>query len=56
MLAEVHDMIEIAKEMGKSKDPLVRQKMAQLYIEDNVIKYTGLRSLSRQLHGMTPGP
>jgi alkylation response protein AidB-like acyl-CoA dehydrogenase len=48
-------MIEMAKAMDKNKDPLVRQKMAQLFIEGNVIKYTGLRALSKQLHGMTPG-
>jgi alkylation response protein AidB-like acyl-CoA dehydrogenase len=41
--------------MGKNKDPLVRQKLAQLFIEGNVIKYTGLRALSRQLQGKTPG-
>jgi len=51
----VEDMIEMAKAMDKNKDPLVRQKMAQLFIEGNVIKYTGLRALSKQLHGMTPG-
>jgi alkylation response protein AidB-like acyl-CoA dehydrogenase len=39
-----------------SKDPTVRQKLAQFYIEANVAKYIGLRVLTRQLRGLNPGP
>jgi len=39
-----------------SKQPATRQKLAQLYIEANVLKYIGLRALTRQLRGETPGP
>ncbi|MDP2920333.1 MAG: acyl-CoA dehydrogenase family protein [Dehalococcoidia bacterium] len=53
---QIKDMVQLAKETGKNKDPLVRQKLAQYFIEGNVVKYTGLRALSRQLHGLTPGP
>jgi alkylation response protein AidB-like acyl-CoA dehydrogenase len=52
----IQDMIQLAKETGRNKDVLVRQKIAQYSIEGNVIKYTGLRALSRQLHGVSPGP
>ena len=52
----IKDMVQMAKELDKAGDPLVRQKLAQYFIEGNVIKYTGLRALSRQLRGMSPGP
>src|SRR3990172_1941138 len=39
-----------------SKDPVTRQKIAQFYIEASVGKYIGLRALTRQLRGQTPGP
>jgi len=56
----IKDLTVIAKEMkhnGKplSKDPVVRQKLAQFHIEANVLKYMGLRTLTRQLRGESPG-
>jgi acyl-CoA dehydrogenase len=60
-LTTVSNIIELAhrtKRNGRpvSEDPLVRQKIAQFYIEANVGKYIGLRALTRQLRGQTPGP
>ncbi len=57
----VKDLIKLAQETERdgqplSKDPLVRQKLAQFYIEGNVLKYTGLRALTGQLRGERPGP
>jgi alkylation response protein AidB-like acyl-CoA dehydrogenase len=39
-----------------SRDPLMRQKLAQLYIETNVLKYIGLRTLTHRLRHGRPGP
>ncbi len=60
-LTTISNLIELAREMKRngqplSKDPVVRQKIAQFYIEANVAKYIGLRALTRQLRGQTPGP
>jgi alkylation response protein AidB-like acyl-CoA dehydrogenase len=41
--------------ISASKDPWVRQMIAQFIIEWNAIKYTDLRALSKQLHGEPPG-
>lgn len=61
LLSTITNLIELAQNMKRhsealSKDPAVRQKIAQFYIEANVAKYIGLRALTRQLRGMTPGP
>jgi alkylation response protein AidB-like acyl-CoA dehydrogenase len=40
----------------RSADALVRQKLAQLYIETEVMKYNGYRGLTRMLRGEPPGP
>jgi len=52
----IRDLIKIAKEKGLNKEQLVRQKLAQFYIESNVVRYIGLRNLTHQLRGERPGP
>ncbi len=39
-----------------SKDPVMRQKLAQLVIDNAVFKYTGARAITRLLKGELPGP
>jgi len=56
----INDIIEIAKQMERggqplSKDPLIRQKLAQFYIEANIFKYLELRSLTNRLRTGSPG-
>lgn len=56
----IKDLIKIAKETKRDdqsicKNPVIRQKLAQFYIEANVLKYLGLRALTRQLRGQSPG-
>ncbi len=56
----IKDLIKILKETERngqplSKDPVIRQKMAQLYIEASVSKYLGLRGLTHQLQEGRPG-
>ncbi len=60
-LNTITNLIELAKQMKRnghslSEEQMVRQKIAQFYIEANVSKYIGQRALTRQLRGMTPGP
>lgn len=57
----VDDLFEMARKTCcrgtiASKDPLVRQRLAQFYIEVEIMKYNGYRSLTRQLRGEVPGP
>jgi len=56
----VKDLIKMAGDIkcnGQplSKDPVIRQKLAQFYIEANVVKYMDLRGLSRLLREGSPG-
>jgi len=39
-----------------AQDPLIRQKLAQLHIDNAVLKYTGARAITRLLKGELPGP
>src|SRR5581483_9009049 len=39
-----------------SGDPVMRQKLAQLWIETEVFKYTGARAITKLLRGELPGP
>lgn len=57
----VLDIIRMVKEEGHSKrdrikDPVVRQKLAHFYIEANVLKYMGLRSMTHRMREGKPGP
>ena len=37
-------------------DPVLRQRLAQLYIDTQALRYTNLRSLTRLVRGERPGP
>lgn len=54
----VLDVAKTVKRCGRPviEDPLFRQQLAQNYIDCMVLKYHGLRSLSRQLGTGIPGP
>lgn len=47
---------QLAVAVGRHHDPIVRQRLAQLVIEKETLKYTGYRALTRQLRGEPPGP
>ncbi len=54
-------LVEMARRMEKdgrtiTKDPVMRQKIAQLWIETECLKYTGARAITRLLRGEMPGP
>ncbi|MBI4608764.1 MAG: acyl-CoA dehydrogenase family protein [Candidatus Rokubacteria bacterium] len=41
---------------GAAADPVLRQELAQIYLEGRLLRLTGLRYLTRQLRGEPPGP
>jgi alkylation response protein AidB-like acyl-CoA dehydrogenase len=54
-------LVEVARGMDKhgrvvTKDPVMRQKIAQLWIETEGLKYTGARGITKLLKGEIPGP
>ena len=54
-------LVEMARRVEKSgasvtKDPLMRQKIAQLWIDTECLKYTGARAITKLLKGELPGP
>jgi alkylation response protein AidB-like acyl-CoA dehydrogenase len=54
-------LVEMAGHVEKAgrpttKDPVLRQKIAQLWIETESLKYTGARAITRLLRGELPGP
>jgi alkylation response protein AidB-like acyl-CoA dehydrogenase len=46
----------LAASTGKLRDPIVRQRLAQLRIEMETLRYTGYRVLTQQLRGAPAGP
>lgn len=56
----LNQLLSLAQEIRRggvsaSRDPWVRQMIAQFIIEFNAVKYTDLRALSKQLQGEPPG-
>jgi alkylation response protein AidB-like acyl-CoA dehydrogenase len=54
-------LVEMARHVEKSgrpitADPVLRQKLAQLWIETESLKYTGARAVTKLLRGELPGP
>ena len=49
-------LIALTREMGRDTDPIVRDRLARLYIEQKAISYTGQRALAAMQAGKAPGP
>ena len=49
-------IIALTREMGRQDDPVIRDRLAQLYIQHKVIGYTGKRALAAVKAGKLPGP
>jgi alkylation response protein AidB-like acyl-CoA dehydrogenase len=59
--AQVARLIALARQLPRDgrpawEDPVIRQRLAQLAIECEALKFTRFRSLTRQLRGEPPGP
>jgi alkylation response protein AidB-like acyl-CoA dehydrogenase len=54
--AEVDRLLLLAKERGRDKDPVVRQRLADAYTRVQIMRYNGWRVLTQFLEGHHPGP
>jgi alkylation response protein AidB-like acyl-CoA dehydrogenase len=49
-------LMELLRHLGKDKDPLLRQKLADVYINAQVARFTNLRAMAKIKAGGLPGP
>lgn len=52
----VKRLIKLAQDRGRAGDPVLRQKIASIYIGEQALKLNGYRSLTNILRGGSPGP
>jgi len=52
----LHRLIRLAQERGRGRDPIVRQRLAELWIGERALQLNGYRSLTRIVQGGQPGP
>src|SRR5262245_7767810 len=50
------ELLEEARESGATEDPIIRDRLAQLYIESEVLRLNALRGLSSIMRTVVPGP
>jgi alkylation response protein AidB-like acyl-CoA dehydrogenase len=50
------ELLEEARESGAAADPVIRDRLAQLYIESEVLRLNALRGLSAIMRTGVPGP
>lgn len=54
--ASMHDLFALASRFGAADDPLIRQKIANIGIKTEILKYLGYRSRTAAAKGEEPGP
>jgi len=54
--AELDRLFLLAKERGVADDPVIRQKLAWAYSKVQIMRYNGMRVLTRFVQGHHPGP
>ncbi len=54
--AELDRIVLLAKERGRTDDPVIRQQLAWCYSKVQIMRYLGLRILTQYLSGHQPGP
>jgi alkylation response protein AidB-like acyl-CoA dehydrogenase len=60
-VGQVGGLVAVARRLRRDghaawDDPVIRQRLAQLYVDCEAMRLTRLRSLTRQLRGEPPGP
>jgi alkylation response protein AidB-like acyl-CoA dehydrogenase len=60
-IGQVRDLIAVARRLPLDggtawDDPKIRQRLSQLYVDCEAMKYTRYRALTRQIRGEPPGP
>jgi alkylation response protein AidB-like acyl-CoA dehydrogenase len=54
--AELDRLTALARERGASHDPLIRQRLAWCHTKVEIMRYLGMRTLSKFIAGGHPGP
>jgi alkylation response protein AidB-like acyl-CoA dehydrogenase len=54
--AKIRGLLDVAKENGAAQDPVLRQELARLYLEGELLKLVSDRAISGALHGRDLGP
>jgi len=54
--AELDRLLLLAKERGASDDPVMRQRLADCYTKVAIMRWNGMRTLTKFLAGEHPGP
>ncbi len=52
---ELDRLFDLARQEGKSDDPLIRQRLAWCYSKVEIMRYLGMRTLTQFLSGSHPG-
>jgi alkylation response protein AidB-like acyl-CoA dehydrogenase len=52
----LHRLVKLTQSRGRNTDPVIRQKIAELWIGEQALQLNGYRSLTRILRGGHPGP
>jgi alkylation response protein AidB-like acyl-CoA dehydrogenase len=53
---ELDKLVDVARARGRADDPIVRQRLAWAHTKVEIMRYLGMRSLTRSLAGDKPGP
>ncbi|HZQ29048.1 MAG TPA: acyl-CoA dehydrogenase [Acidimicrobiales bacterium] len=53
---ELDRLLQLAKQYGKDRDPIIRQRLAWCYSKVEIMRYLGMRALTQWLQGGHPGP
>ena len=51
-----NDVLQLVRDHGGTRDALLRQRLARLYIEAEVLRLIRLRTVSARVRGLEPGP
>jgi alkylation response protein AidB-like acyl-CoA dehydrogenase len=54
--AELDRLLALARETGAARDPGLRQRLAWCYSKVEIMRFLGLRTLTKFLAGAEPGP
>ncbi len=49
-------LVQLARAMGRDRDPIIRQRLADMYTRDEILKYLGYRVRTAAAAGRMPGP
>ncbi|MDQ1381286.1 MAG: hypothetical protein QOJ71_2005 [Actinomycetota bacterium] len=51
-----NDVLQLVRDHGGTRDALLRQRLARLYVEAEVLRLIRLRTVSARVRGLEPGP